>query len=73
VAANGREIDNQWVVLYKRDLCVKYDSHINVKHVAVYSVVKYLYRYVHKGHNHAIIIIEDNTTHRDCEQTWQDR
>ena len=42
---------------YNRDLCVKYDAHINVERVAVHSVVKYLYKYVHKDHDHATIIL----------------
>jgi len=41
------------VVPYNRDLCVKYDAHINVERVAMRRVVKYLYKYVHKGHDRA--------------------
>jgi len=45
---------------------------MNVKHVAVYSMVKYLYKYVHKGHDHTVVAIEGNTTHHVGEQTQQD-
>ena len=66
---NGQEIDNQWVVPYNRDLCVKYDAHINVKLVAIRNMVNYLYEYVHRGHDHDTIVIKGNTTHRDSEQS----
>ena len=69
VVMNGREIDNQWVVPYNRELCVKYDAHINVERVVVRSVIKYLYKYVHKGHDRATIVIEGNTTHCDSEHS----
>jgi len=68
VIVNGREIDNQWVVPYNRDICIKYDAHINIKRVAIRSMIKYLYKYVHKGHDRAIILIEGNATHNDNEQ-----
>ena len=65
MVVNGREIDSQWVVPYNRDLCIKYDAHINVERIAVRSVIKYLYKCVHKGHDRATIVIEGNRTHRD--------
>jgi len=43
---------------------------MHVERTAVHSVIKYLYKYVHKGHGHATIVTEGNTTHRDSEQTW---
>ena len=66
MVVNGREINNQWVVPYNRYMC--YASHINVEHVAVRSVVKYLYKYLQKGHDCAAIILETGTTNDDSEQ-----
>jgi len=60
------------VILYNRDLCVKYDSHINVKRVAVRSVVKYLYKYVHKGHDRATIVLKSGVRHDDSDQPRND-
>uniref|UniRef100_A0A803LSZ5 Helitron helicase-like domain-containing protein n=1 Tax=Chenopodium quinoa TaxID=63459 RepID=A0A803LSZ5_CHEQI len=64
IIVNGREVDNRWVVPYNRDLCVKYNAHINVERVAVRSVVKYLYKYVTKGQDRATVVIENNSTTR---------
>ena len=72
MVVNGREINNQWVVPYNRDLCVKYDAHINIERVAMCSVVKYLYKYVHKGYDRAIIVLESGTRHDDSEQPRND-
>jgi len=67
VFVNGQEIDNQWVVPYNRDLCVKYDAHINVERVAICSVVKHIYKSIHKGHAHTTNVIEGNTTYHNSE------
>jgi len=57
------------VVPYNRDLCVKYDAHINFELVAIGGVINYLYKYIDKGRDRATIIIEGNTTHHDSEQS----
>ena len=44
IVINGYQIDNWWVVPYDRDLCVKYDAHINVEHCAQKKVIKYLHK-----------------------------
>ena len=56
-----------------RDLCIKYDVHINVERVVVRSVMKYLYKYVHKGHNPATIKLESGIRHDDSEQHRNNR
>ena len=45
------------MIPYNRDLCVKYDAHINIERIAMRSVVKYLYKYVCEGHNRATTIV----------------
>ena len=58
VLVNGQESDDQWEVTYNRDICIKYDAYINVEHVVVCSLVKYLYKYVNKGHDCATIALK---------------
>ncbi|KAL3818110.1 hypothetical protein ACJIZ3_004015 [Penstemon smallii] len=44
-------LDNRWVVPYCPFLLAKYDCHINVEICADVKLVKYLYKYIHKGHD----------------------
>jgi hypothetical protein len=50
----GKEVDNQWVVCHPPYLIWKYRCHINAESIASVKAVKYIYKYVYKGH--------DNTT-----------
>ena len=59
---NGRSVevgknllDNRWVVPYNPFLLLKYNAHINVEICTTVSAVKYLYKYVYKGHDRAIV------------------
>jgi hypothetical protein len=53
VTKNGvtTHIDNRWVVPYSPYFLLKYNAHINVEICAGISSVKYLYKYVYKGHD----------------------
>lgn len=48
------KMDNQWVVPYNPFLAKKYNAHINVEICSSTSAVKYLYKYIYKGHDKAI-------------------
>ncbi|XP_078431367.1 uncharacterized protein LOC144703147 [Wolffia australiana] len=55
---NGRDIqkgsyfiDNRWVVPYDKYLCKVFNCHINVEICSSIQSVKYLYKYVYKGHD----------------------
>ena len=39
----------------------------------MHSAVKYLYKYVYKGHDHATIILKSSIIHHDIEQARQHR
>ncbi|KAI3636479.1 hypothetical protein MIR68_005831 [Amoeboaphelidium protococcarum] len=54
VRPDGTVINNQWVVPYNPYLTAKYDCHINVEFVGNQAMMKYLYKYVHKGPDAAL-------------------
>jgi len=54
---HGVELDNRWVVSHNVYLLTKYDAHINIEVCNNIRVVKYLFKYVYKGHDHAIVEI----------------
>jgi len=57
VLVHGVELDNRWVVLHNVYLSTKYDAHINVQVCNNIRAVKYLFKYVYKGHDRATIEI----------------
>jgi len=60
VKVKGIQLDNRWVVPYNPYLTTKYDCHINVEICSSIAAVKYLFKYVYKGHDHATIEIRKN-------------
>jgi hypothetical protein len=59
------EMDNRWVVPYNPYLLQYFNYHINVEACGSIKVVKYLFKYIYKGHDRACItvgtaIIDDN-------------
>ena len=55
VNVGGARLDNRWVVPYNPFLLLKFNAHINVEICSTVSAVKYLYKYVYKGHDRAIV------------------
>jgi hypothetical protein len=47
-------MDNRWVVPYNPYLSTKYNAHINVEIATSVQSVKYLYKYIYKGHDRAL-------------------
>jgi hypothetical protein len=65
ILVHGIELDNHWVVPHNVYLSTKYDVHINVEVCNNIHVVKYLFKYVYKGHDRATVEISrqgDNAT-----------
>ncbi|XP_066935326.1 uncharacterized protein [Clytia hemisphaerica] len=52
VRVRNLDLDNRWVVPYCPYLCKKYNAHINLEAI---KAVKYLYKYIYKGHDTAHI------------------
>jgi len=53
VKVRGAELDNRWVVPYNPRLLMTYNCHINVEACSSIKACKYLFKYVHKGHDRA--------------------
>jgi hypothetical protein len=51
VLVHGIELDNCWVVPHNVYLSTKYDAHINIEVCNNIRAVKYLFKYVYKGHD----------------------
>ena len=51
------EFDDSWVVPYNPWLLYKYNCHINVEICTSISAVKYLYKYIFKGHDKASVAV----------------
>ncbi len=54
---HGIELDNRWVVPHNVYLSTKYNAHINVEVCNNIRAVKYLFKYVYKGHDRVTIEI----------------
>ena len=50
-------IDNSMVVPYNPEIVKKYKCHISVKYCASIMSIKYVYKYLHKGHDRAFVKI----------------
>ena len=69
-------IDNRWVVPFNPFLSLRYSCHINVEFCTSPKAVKYLYKYVTKGQDRAMIatVVDGQSTdnHRDEIKEYED-
>lgn len=73
VMIKNKRIDNRWIVPYNPSLSLKYNCHLNVEVCASIKSVKYLFKYVYKGHDCANVTIREETTLHHYEiQTYMD-
>ena len=62
VKKSGVELDNRWVVPYNRALSKKFNAHINIEICSNIQVVKYIHKYVYKGHDRiSAAVVADNS------------
>ncbi|XP_044980863.1 uncharacterized protein LOC123448144 [Hordeum vulgare subsp. vulgare] len=54
-----RTLDNRWVVPYNPYLLRRYNCHINVEVCSSIKAVKYLYKYIYKGHDRASFSLDE--------------
>ncbi|PIA35515.1 hypothetical protein AQUCO_03500110v1 [Aquilegia coerulea] len=57
----GQEVDNRDVVPYNPHLSEMFDSHINVEICASVRAVKYIHKYIYKGHDRATMVVGGTT------------
>ena len=58
IRRENHNLDNRWVVPYNINLLKKYQAHINVEYVNKSKLLKYLCKYVNKGHGQASIMFQ---------------
>lgn len=51
-------MDNRWVVPYNPYLLMRYNCHINIEVCSSIKAVKYLFKYIYKGHDRVSFVIE---------------
>jgi hypothetical protein len=60
VTIGGHTFTNQHVIPYNPYLSAKYNCHINVEVANTILTVKYLYKYVYKGHDRAAVSLQND-------------
>ncbi|GBN27558.1 hypothetical protein AVEN_167654-1, partial [Araneus ventricosus] len=60
VIINGNVVDNRCIVPYNLYLTKKYNAHINVEICSSIKSIKYIFKYVYKGHDCAKVVFENN-------------
>ena len=68
----NRVIDNSWVVPYSPFLCLRFNCHINVEVCTSPKATKYLYKYVTKGSDRAMVATMVVGEHRDEISDYED-
>lgn len=66
-------LDNRWVVPYNPYLLRMFNCHINVEVCSSIKAVKYLFKYIYKGHDRACVSITDNTNEVEIDEIKQYR
>jgi ATP-dependent DNA helicase PIF1 len=70
----GCELDNRWVIPYNPYLLRLFNCHINVEACGSIKAVKYLFKYIYKGHDHASMAVTDaNKADGDVDEIKQYR
>ena len=69
----GETLDNRWVVPYNPYLLRRYNCHINVEVCSSIKAVKYLFKYIYKGHDRASVAIDEVDSNENIDEIKQYR
>jgi hypothetical protein len=58
---NGQTIDNSWVVPYNPYLLLRFNCHINLEVCKSAKATKYLFKYIHKGHDRVVVSWQEDS------------
>ncbi|KAJ9551807.1 hypothetical protein OSB04_015852 [Centaurea solstitialis] len=58
VHIRGSTLDNRWVVPYNPKLLMMFNCHVNVEACSSITSVKYIFKYVYKGHDRQAVSID---------------
>ena len=61
----GRIINDQWIVPYNPKLLMQLNCHCNVEIASSAKIIKYLFKYIHKGPDMAKVVITPDSTVQD--------
>ena len=67
----GKTLDNRWIVPYNAYLSLRYNCHINVECCASCLAAKYLFKYITKGNDRALVSTEVEGQRNEIEE-YQD-
>ncbi|XP_074290999.1 uncharacterized protein LOC141617736 [Silene latifolia] len=59
VTVRGSQLNNRWVIPYNPFLLGKYECHLNVEICSTIKAIKYMYKYVYKGHDRISFAVTD--------------
>ena len=67
------KLDNRWVVPYNPYLLRMFNCHINVEICSSIKAVKYLFKYIYKGHDRASVSVTDKVDEVEIDEIKQYR
>ncbi|XP_071914091.1 uncharacterized protein [Coffea arabica] len=68
IRVRGYDLDNRWIIPYTPYLLALIDCHINVEICSTINLVKYLYKYIFKGHDIVNFHIISDETPQDVDE-----
>ncbi|PKU86419.1 hypothetical protein MA16_Dca025242 [Dendrobium catenatum] len=71
VKVRNKYLDNRWVIPYNPYLLSRYNCHINVEICSGIKAVKYIYKYIYKGHDKISVSISQKNGEQPFDEIQQ--